>query len=72
MREIRKSGSEGGEPQTNAVSLPLFFAFSHPIPKDKGVRSLLSTLFLSVYFSVFSVPLWLAAFRLVVLYRRIA
>ena len=24
MREIRQSGSEGGGPQTNAASLPLF------------------------------------------------
>ena len=25
MREIRQSGSEGGEPQSNAASLPLSF-----------------------------------------------
>jgi len=28
MREIRQSGSEGGEPQLNAASLPLSFGTS--------------------------------------------
>ncbi|MFN5468730.1 MAG: hypothetical protein ACK57Y_06255 [Pirellulaceae bacterium] len=29
MREIRQSGSEGGEPQPNAASLPLSNGFAH-------------------------------------------
>ena len=50
MREIRKSGSEGGEPQPNAASLPLFLGPNYsaladsPLAKKKNKAAILAAL----------------------------